>query len=231
MYGPLARVKRGEMSDFQHATIPAPPTVVWVMALVFTLLELVFQLGTTGESLRIFAVTRFAFFDLWFQEALAGYDVPILFWSSFFTYAFLHGGVLHLVMNGAIFLALGGFVANAIGTGRFLILFLFSSAVGALFWALLFSGSVEAHLVGASGAIFGFIGALKRWEWIYLRQTGGNWQRFRGTIMALIIMNVALALMLPGGAEVAWEAHLGGFVGGWLIAPLLAPGRAAPSPL
>lgn len=49
--------------------------------------------------------------------------------------------------------------------------------------------------------------------------------------MALIIMNVALALMLPGGAEVAWEAHLGGFVGGWLIAPLLAPGRAAPSPL
>lgn len=50
MYGPLARVKRGEMSDFQHATIPAPPTVVWVMALVFTLLELVFQLGTTGRA-------------------------------------------------------------------------------------------------------------------------------------------------------------------------------------
>ena len=80
-------------------------------------------------------------------------------------------------------------------------------------------------------ALFGFIGALKAWEWKYIRQTGDSARSFWRTIAALTAMNVALALLMPGGGELAWQAHLGGFVGGFLIAPLLAPGLAARSPI
>ncbi|MEX2518571.1 MAG: rhomboid family intramembrane serine protease [Paracoccaceae bacterium] len=208
-----------------------PPAIVWAMAIAFALIELLFQLGVTGLEYRYEAVTRFAFFDLYFNEFVAGRPVPFEFWISFLTYGFLHGGVLHLVMNGAIFLVLGGMLANTLGSGRFLALFLFSSAMGALAWGLMFSGDTAAHLVGASGAIFGFIGALKRWEWRYIALTGASSRRFWGTIGALILLNLLLALAGPGGVDVAWQAHFGGFIGGWLIAPLIAPGRAGPSPI
>ncbi len=211
--------------------LPPPPPVVWAMAIIFAVLELVSQLGSFGLHFRIMMVERFAFFDFWLDELTAGRPVPFEFWTSFFTYGFLHGGALHLLMNGAIFLGVGGLLANLLGTGRFLALFFFSSATGALIWGLVYSGGPAAHLVGASGALFGFIGALKRWEWRWMRLTGSPRQRFWGTIFALALLNLLLVIGAPGGAEVAWEAHLGGFLGGWLIAPLLAPGRAAPSPI
>lgn len=226
-----AAVKRGGMTSRNQPGPPAPPPIIWTMALIFVGFELLSQLGQTGQGLRYYAVTRLAFYDLWFNRALEGGDVPLVFWSSFFTYGFLHGGLLHLVMNGAIFLALGGLLANALGPGRFLILFLFSSATGALAWGFLFAGNEIAHLVGASGALFGFFGALKRWEWRWIAATGAPSNRFWGTIGALTLVNVILAFMGPGGAEVAWQAHLGGFIGGWLIAPALAPGKAGPSPI
>ena len=157
-----------------------------------------------------------------------GPTAPTL-WSSFFTHAFLHGGTLHLVMNGAIFLALGGAVANLIGAVRFCALFLVCAAAGALTFALI--TDADGPLVGASGVIFGLFGVLKRWEWRYIRATGASSRRFWGTIGALVVMNLALFFFLSGAGAIAWEAHLGGFVAGWLIAPILAPGRAGPSPI
>lgn len=210
---------------------PAPPAIVWVMALAFTLPELVSQFGEAGMAFRVALVERLAFFDFYLSEAVAGRPVPVEFWTSFLTYGFLHGGLVHLLMNGAIFLGVGGMLANILGTGRFLFLFFMSAASGALLWGLLYQGAPAAHLVGASGAIFGFIGALKRWEWRWMRLTGARGTRFWGTITALVILNLVLALAGPGGAEVAWEAHLGGFIGGWLAADMAAPGRAAPSPI
>lgn len=226
MYAASTAVKRGGMRQTQHA---APPPVVWTMAVIFVLFEALFQIGPA--ALQELAVTRLAFFDFWFGRALAGESTPFVFWTSFFTYGFLHGGILHLVMNGAIFLALGGVLANILGPGRFLILFFVSSAAGALVWGLLFNGNPAAHLVGASGALFGFIAALKRWEWRWIVVTGASSRRFWGTILALVLLNLFLAFAGMDGAMVAWEAHLGGFIGGWLIAPFLAPDRAAPSPI
>ncbi|MFV0475318.1 MAG: rhomboid family intramembrane serine protease [Pikeienuella sp.] len=219
------------MTSRTDPTRPPPPPIVWIMALVFVLFEILAQLNLAGGQVNFWMIGRLAFFDGWLHQALTGEGAPPFFWTSFFTYAFLHGGLLHLAMNTAIFLALGGMLANRLGPWRFLILFLATSAVGALVWGLLFMGDPGAHLVGASGAIFGFIGALKRWEWRWIAATGAPSNRFWGTIVALTLLNVMLAFMGPGGAEVAWQAHLGGFVGGWLIAPALAPGKAGPSPI
>lgn len=219
------------MSELGRGLIKEPPAVIWVMALIFAGIELSFHLGETGRALENWAFTWFAFTDFWFEVATEGGRVPFAFWLSFFTYAFLHGGLLHLLMNGAIFLSIGGVLANQLGALRFLALFFVSSISGAVLWALMYQGQPLAQLVGASGAIFGFFGALKRWEWLWMRETGAPADRFWKTIIALVIMNIVLAFTGADGAAVAWQAHLGGFIGGWLIAPVLAPGRRAPSPI
>jgi len=208
----------------------AGPPIVWGLALIFIFFEALFQLSDSGvlqQDMRWQVYLRLAFFDLYFEGMLAGASVPFQFWTSFVTHSLLHGGLLHLFMNMAIFLSLGSILARGLGTYRFLALFVVSAIGGALLFALI----TDAHgpLVGASGALFGFIGALKRWEWRWLAATGASPRRFWGTILGLAAINLLLALMFQG-VSIAWEAHLGGFIAGWLIAPVLAPGRAAPSP-
>lgn len=216
---------------------PGPPVIIWVLAIAFFGVELALvaadALADAGpgqrSEARLWALVHFSFLDLLFEAVRDGAPAPWHFWTSFVSYAFLHGGALHLVMNGAIFLALGGAVANMLGPVRFLVLFVVTAAAGALAFALI--ADVSGPLVGASGVIFGLFGALKRWEWRWIRATGAPANRFWGTIAALTLMNLALFAFYPGEGSVAWEAHLGGFVAGWLIAPLLAPGRAGPSPI
>ena len=208
----------------------AGPPIVWGLALIFIFFEAVFQLSDAGvlqQDMRWQVYLRLAFFDLYFEGMLQGASVPFQFWTSFITHALLHGGLLHLFMNMAIFLSLGSILARGLGTYRFLVLFIVSAIGGALLFALI--TDAQGPLVGASGALFGFIGALKRWEWRWLAATGASPRRFWGTILGLAAINLLLALMFQG-VSIAWEAHLGGFIAGWLIAPVLAPGRAAPSP-
>jgi len=203
------------------------------MAIVFAGFEIVFTLSDAGvlpwPDLRWLVYVRLAFFDVYFERVRDGLAVPPEFWTSFLTHAFIHGGMLHLVLNGAIFLSLGGYLARGLGSVRFLALFAVTTVAGALTFALI--TDTQGPLVGASGALFGFIGALKRWEWRYIKMFGAPANRFWGTILGLTIMNVALALYYPGAGSLAWEAHLGGFVAGFLIAPVLAPRAAGPSPI
>ena len=207
----------------------AGPPVVWGLTLIFIFFEAMFQLSDAGvlqQDMRWQVYLRLAFFDVYFEGVRDGASVPFQFWTSFITHAFLHGGMLHLLMNTGIFLALGSLLAKGLGSLRFLVLFVVSAIGGALLFALI--SDPQGPLVGASGALFGFIGALKRWEWRWIASTGASSQRFWGTILGLAGINVVLYLTFQG-AEIAWEAHLGGFIAGWLMAPVLAPGRAAPS--
>ena len=210
----------------------APP-LIWAITGMFCAIELILQMADAGAlpwpDLRWDVYLRGAFFDPYFEGVLAGYPVPTSFWTSWITHAFLHGGIFHLIMNGTIFLALGGYIARGIGSARFLVLFAITAIGGALVFALL--SDARGPLVGASGVLFGLIGALKFWELRFIRATGAPATRFWGTIIVLTIMNVVLAFYFPGGGSVAWEAHLGGFLAGFLTAPVLAPRAAGPSPI
>ena len=80
-------------------------------------------------------------------------------------------------------------------------------------------------MVGASGALFGLAGAILAWEYVD-RFTFRErlWPVARAAIL-LVALNVLLYFAMD--RLLAWEAHLGGFVTGWIAAMLIDPrGRA-----
>jgi membrane associated rhomboid family serine protease len=209
--------------------VGAPP-VVKAMAAAFVVIEAVLtasDLGLLDPTLRFRAYRMFAFFDIYFEAFLSGQRPPLQFFWSFVTHAFLHGGLLHLAMNTAIFLALGSHVAHATSERAMLGLFFGTAAAGALCFGVLGDTGLNfVPMVGASGAIFGFLGCMKRWEWRYVNAHQLPQRRFWTTILAFAAVNVLLSVGLSGGdGGVAWEAHLGGFVAGWFAGGRLQPRR------
>mgnify|MGYP006274473213 FL=1 len=204
----------------------APP-MIWAMAGIFVAVEVLLALSDMGvlpRGLRVWAYQRFAFFDIAFEAARSGQQVPLAFYWSFVTHAFLHGGAAHLLMNTVVFLALGAHLCRAVGELATFLLFLGAAAGGALVFGLIADTGLNfVPMVGCSGALFGFLGAMKRWEWRYLSAYDLPKQRFWSTIFALVLINVLLSLASFGGGGVAWEAHLGGFLSGWLAGGVLRP--------
>ncbi len=201
--------------------------LLWAMIAVMIGFEVMFWLvdqGVLPESLGRWPVyLRLAFFDVVFDQALAGRGVePELLWSLV-THAFLHGNPLHLALNGAAFLGLGHALVQALGPKRFLALFVITAAAGAVTFGLL--ADTDAPLVGASGALFGMLAIITAWQERALRRMGRSraviWKR----IFGLVLLNVVLALGL--GGLLAWQAHLGGWIAGWLLAYAMPPRRGA----
>jgi membrane associated rhomboid family serine protease len=148
----------------------------------------------------------------WIYEhcALYGPLVAAGDWWRLITAAFLHYGPLHLGLNMLALWWFGGVVEQALGRGRFLLLYLVSGLAGSA-GALL--QAPTAVTVGASGAIFGMMGALLILEW----QATGS---FTGQAMTLIALNLVFSFTF---SHVSWGGHIGGLVGG--ILGTLALGR------
>ena len=151
------------------------------------------------------------------QAALVPAGVPAV--SSFLTHAFLHGGWLHLALNGAALLGLGHAIVQSIGAGRFLAVFAVTAVAGAAAFNLL--SEVPGPMVGASGVIFGLLAMITAWQERALRLAGRSRSMIWRRIAGLVAINLALAWGLEG--LLAWQAHLGGFVAGWLMALLIPP--------
>jgi membrane associated rhomboid family serine protease len=130
----------------------------------------------------------------------------------------LHGGWLHLVMNMVMLAAFGSPLERTIGRRRMLVLYLLSGVIGAFTHFALFPEST-APVVGASGAISGLFGAVL---WLMARpnQWGQRSMRFWPAALIWIAISVAIGFTgMPGvgAGQIAWAAHIGGFVGGILI--------------
>jgi membrane associated rhomboid family serine protease len=211
-----------DQTDTAPAHNPVHP-VLWMMIAVMIGFEVLFAAVDAGMAPaglgRLPVYLQFAFFDLVFEYVRAGNGFePMLFWSLL-THAFLHGGWLHLAVNGAAFLGLGHALAQMIGIGRFLVIFAITAIAGALTFGLI--ADTDGPMVGASGAIFGMFAVLTAWQESALRRAGRSRAMIWRRIAALIALNAALAYGL--GGLLAWEAHLGGWVAGWLLASLFRP--------
>ena len=160
--------------------------------------------------------------------------VGALVWS-FLTYALLHEGWAHVLINTAMFAAIAGPVLLRLGTARFVAFLIFSTVLSAVGHLVVAWGSA-APMIGASGTVSGLFGALVRFLFRSPRQgTAGIVEalaepRVRGIILALVLMNVVLVFFGSGlvggeGGAIAWGAHLGGFLAGFLGFGLFEPRR------
>lgn len=130
----------------------------------------------------------------------------------FVTYAFLHDGIVHLAMNCVVLLALGKFSAARIGKGKTLLVLFLSAVGGGLAFGLLATSLVP--MIGASGAVFGLIGLWQAWDYRMRQQSGLPLQPVVMAILALVAANLVFFIILDGG--LAWEAHFGGWLVGWI---------------
>lgn len=130
-------------------------------------------------------------------------------WWRLITAAFLHNGIIHLAMNMFALWLFGQALEARLGRARFLVLYLVAGLAGSA-GALLFSPN--AITVGASGAIFGIMGAA-----LVLERQGID--VFGGGALGVIVLNLAFTFLIP---NISIGGHLGGLAGGALGALALS---------
>ncbi|NLE97512.1 MAG: rhomboid family intramembrane serine protease [Propionibacterium sp.] len=124
------------------------------------------------------------------------------------TSAFTHVQVWHIMFNMMALLILGHQVEGALGRARFLAIYFFSAIAGSAV-VMAFSEPFFST-VGASGAIFGLMGA-------FLAMTLKSKADLKG-ILVWLGLNAAFTFLVP---NVSWQGHLGGLVGGLAITALM----------
>jgi len=203
---------------------PAPEArrLVAALVLVCAAIEAALLLGDLGwlgpPRLRGMVYEYGAFWPGLLRDWQANYPGQPA--AMFFTYAFLHGGPLHLVVNMITLWSLSELVTARLGAWRFAVLYFVTAVAGAAVFAFL--STANTPMVGASGALFGLAGALLSWMWDD-QPTLAEALRFAGrAVLLLLAINVALHFLLAG--QLAWQTHLGGFLAGWILALVLDPG-------
>ena len=122
---------------------------------------------------------------------------------------FLHGSLMHLFCNCYALYVLGPQIESFFGKVKYLIIYLFSGIMGSLF-SMTFLGSNSVS-IGASGAIFGLMGALLYFGYHYRVYLGNV---VKSQIIPLILINLALGFVLTG---IDNFGHIGGLIGGFMI--------------
>ena len=143
---------------------------------------------------------------------------PVL---MFLTYSFLHAGFVHFVVNMVTLASLGPAVQDRGGTLRYAFIYVVSILGGALAYGVLAPGA--APMVGASGGLFGLAGALLAWDTAERRALRLSLRPILRVVIFLVLMNLVLWWAMSG--QLAWQAHLGGFLAGAALAALLGGGR------
>ncbi|HEY7018061.1 MAG TPA: rhomboid family intramembrane serine protease [Gaiellaceae bacterium] len=141
---------------------------------------------------------------LLFGPAVANGD-----WWRLFTSAFLHASIIHIAFNMYFLWFVGSAVEQALGRGRFIMIYVVSAlagSAGALVW------TPNQPTVGASGALFGLLGAALILE----RQRNFV---LGGSAMALIVINLILSFTL---SNISIGGHIGGLIGGVLCTLVLS---------
>lgn len=176
-----------------------------------------------GESIvRTFGLTPANTLSWFFGD-------PISFeatFSTFFSYMFVHGGVMHILVNMLYLWIFGNSVEDYFGHLGYLAFYLLAG-VGAGFIQLILSASSQSSIIGASGAISGVMGAY------LILYPHAKVLTLVPILIFIKIMEVPAVLFLGlwillqfasahagSGSGVAWWAHIGGFFVGILLLSL-----------
>lgn len=194
---------------------PVTTVLFWLNVLAF-LAQFVAALAIDPGSLFSILVEGFKATDLarfggiW--PALIQYDGS---WWRLVTAMFLHGGLLHIASNMFGLILLGRPLEDTIGWWRYLIVYVLSGLGSGV--AVVFLGAQNTVTIGASGAIYGIIGAL-----LYLTFQQPHWFTPAGvrSVRTLMVLNLVFTFLIPG---ISIAGHLGGLAVGVLTMIVLLP--------
>ena len=214
------------MNHEERALNPIPPLIL-ALFVVSMGVELMFQLGARGLiggpsaiGWRQGAITDYAFQGQYGSFMVETGQLRPEFLIRFLSYPFVHGSFTQALISGVMLLALGKFVGEIMAPFAVFVLYVLSTIGGALaMWAL--GGSTD-WLFGGFPPVYGLIGGFTYLLWVKLGAVGASQvQAFR-----LIAMLGALQFLFGVlfGFVPDWPADLGGFVFGFAVSPLLAPG-------
>ena len=121
--------------------------------------------------------------------------------------AFLHVSLFHLLVNMYSLYIIGSQIENFFGKTKYIGIYLFSAIMGSLF-SMLFTRGVS---IGASGAIFGLLGAMLYFGYFYRIYLGNT---ITSQILPVILINLLIGF---SSSSIDNFAHIGGLVGGIII--------------
>ncbi|MDA4846867.1 rhomboid family intramembrane serine protease [Hoeflea poritis] len=211
-----------------------PAVIVWMLALMWALQLIRDFVLSRAQDVHVlieggFIPLRYAIDSS--EQSLAWLWTPL-------TYSLLHGGFAHLIVNSIWLMAFGAIVARRIGVSKFLIFWAFSAVASAALYWFANQGS-NVPMIGASGVVSALMGAAARFAFpmsgqfnrmyahllprLSLREAMTN--RTVITYVAIWFGINALAAFgfsggVADGAQIAWEAHIGGFLFGFFLFPL-----------
>ncbi|EJF83855.1 hypothetical protein MCU_00523 [Bartonella elizabethae Re6043vi] len=161
---------------------------------------------------------------------------PIAFFYTMVSYSFMHGSFKHVALNMVWLLIFGSPLVRHFGVLRFLIFWVLTAVISVLTYFTFHQESIIS-LVGASGAVSGMMGAIARYG--FPSGLGVNAQREKplGSLLSIkkalcsksvliyisvwlaadVIIGISSVLFEENGISIAWEAHIGGFLTGFLL--------------
>jgi membrane associated rhomboid family serine protease len=125
------------------------------------------------------------------------------------TGAFLHGSVMHLLVNMYSLWVVGSFVEAAAGTARMVFIYAASMLIASM--AIVHFGPPFDVTVGASGAIFGLFGAM----FAIGLKSGERGMRMVQANISILVINLVVTFVVPGISKLG---HVGGLIAGFVVA-------------
>ena len=214
---------------------PNPPIFNLPVIIVIAVIALV-----TAHAIRVWIVPlqyandfilMFAAIPARYGEMAAQFPYPLAAWYTPVTYALVHGDWAHLAMNTLWMLAFGTPVANRLGVVSFLLLAIIGAVMGFAFHLASHPGEFTP-MIGASGFVAAFMGGAIRLSRdqtqpiLPLSKCLQN-TNFLGFIFIWLAINLLFGIfpeiIASDGTQIAWQAHVGGFLSGIMLIKILDP--------
>jgi membrane associated rhomboid family serine protease len=182
---------------------PTPPFVTMILLAINIAVFLTELVPAVHNDLRL--PERGYLFPL---QVLVGKE-----WWRLLSYAFFHGGWLHLAMNMYALYAVGRLLERMWGHFRFLYLYLVGALVGGCA-VVAMATDPRIPTVGASGALCGLITSLGVW---FLLNRHALPPQMVSSMMSNVFTNIFLIVIISMMPNVSWQCHLGGAIGGAVV--------------
>jgi len=211
--------KKGNMPQPQSRPsrepfINLPPVTKYLLILIIAI-HAVIHLGLDNMDMA-YIFLNFGFIPaIW--TGSSAYSLDLYAMVSPITYMFLHGNLMHIVMNGAMLMAFGAGVEQWMGARKFLLFFMACGVIAILTETIIHPFS-DNPVIGASGALSGLFATV-----LILLQSQGRLPTGRYGIWPFAAFWIGLSLFFGltsgqfSGGQIAWAAHLGGFIGGFIL--------------